>query len=72
MNTNLSNPEGLKDSECKKGMLSNWPPILNVPPEDLLGSKEGALNMGLLLSVSISHLEYMCDFTTETNIPIFY
>jgi hypothetical protein len=28
-------PEGLKDSECKKGMLTVRPPILYIPPIDL-------------------------------------
>ena len=33
-------PEGLKDSECKKGKLGIRPPILYVPPTDLLKTKE--------------------------------
>jgi hypothetical protein len=33
--THKSLPEGLKDSECKKGMLTIRPPIPYVPPIDL-------------------------------------
>ena len=33
-------PEGLKDSECKKGKLGIRPPIPYVPPTDLLKTKE--------------------------------
>ncbi len=35
-------PEGLKDSECKKGNLGVHPPILYVPPMDLLQAKENS------------------------------
>jgi hypothetical protein len=28
-------PEGLKDSECKRGNINNWPPISYVQPTDL-------------------------------------
>ncbi len=38
--TTLKSPEGLKDSECKKGQLSRRPPILYVPPIDLGTTKE--------------------------------
>ncbi len=36
MSVPLKSPEGLKDSECKKGNLSHRPPIPYVPPTDLL------------------------------------
>jgi hypothetical protein len=41
MSTNLkSPPEGLKNIECEKGTLPVWPPILYVPPTDLLKKRE--------------------------------
>jgi hypothetical protein len=40
MSTTLKSPNGLKNSECKKGQLSNWPPIRYVPETDLITSKE--------------------------------
>jgi hypothetical protein len=40
ISTNLNSPKGLKDSKCKKGQLSSWPPILYIPPLDLLTTKE--------------------------------
>ena len=33
-------PEGLKDSECKKGNLGIRPPVTYVPPSDLLQTLE--------------------------------
>ncbi len=36
MSVPLKSPEGLKDSECKKGNLSHRPPIPYVPPTELL------------------------------------
>jgi hypothetical protein len=36
MSVPLKSPEGLKDHECEKGNLSHRPPILYVPPTDLL------------------------------------
>jgi hypothetical protein len=40
----MKNPEGLKDSECKKGQLSSWPPIPYMPPTHLLVTKESSKN----------------------------
>ncbi len=40
MSTTLKTPDNLKDSECKKGQLSNWPPILYVPVVDTVTPKE--------------------------------
>jgi hypothetical protein len=40
MSTTLKAPDRLKDSECKKGQLSNWPPVPYVPPTDLVTTKE--------------------------------
>jgi hypothetical protein len=40
MSTTLKSPDGLKNSECKKGQLSNRPPIPYVPETDLVTSKE--------------------------------
>ncbi len=40
MSTTLKSLVGLKNSECKKGQLSNRPPIPYVPEMDLVTSKE--------------------------------
>jgi hypothetical protein len=40
MSTTLKSPDRLKDAECKKGQLSNWPPILYVPVTDIVTPKE--------------------------------
>jgi hypothetical protein len=40
MSTTLKSPDGLMNSECKKGQLSNRPPIPYVPEMDLVTSKE--------------------------------
>jgi hypothetical protein len=49
MSTTLKTPEGLKDSKCKKGQLSNWPPILYVPPTDLVTTMEAPENLKIKL-----------------------
>ncbi len=36
MSTSLKSPDGLKDTECKKGQLSHRPPIPNVPVVDVV------------------------------------
>ena len=41
--------EGLKDSECKKGILGACPPIPYVPPTDLLQAKENSDSIKLKL-----------------------
>jgi hypothetical protein len=40
MSTSLKSPDGLKDTECKKGQLSHWPPIPYVPVVDIVAPKE--------------------------------
>ncbi len=40
MSTNLKSTHMLKDAECKKGQLSQWPPILYVPVVDVITPKE--------------------------------
>jgi hypothetical protein len=40
MSTTLKAPDGLKDSECKKGQLSNRPPIPCVAKTDVVTSKK--------------------------------
>jgi hypothetical protein len=40
MSTTLKAPNRLKNSECKKGQLSNGPPIPYVPETDLVTSEE--------------------------------
>jgi hypothetical protein len=40
MSTNLKSPDIMKDAECKKGQLSQRPPIPNVPVVDVVKPKE--------------------------------
>jgi hypothetical protein len=40
MSTTLKAPDGLKNSECKKGQLSNWMPIPYAAEMDIAKSKE--------------------------------
>ncbi len=40
MSTNLKSPDVLKDAECKKGQLSQLPPIPYVPVVDVVTPKE--------------------------------
>jgi hypothetical protein len=40
MSTTLKTPKRQKDSKCKKGQLSIWPPVTYVPPMDLITTKE--------------------------------
>ncbi len=40
MSTSLKSPDGLKDAECKKGQLSNWPPTRYVSVVDIVTPKE--------------------------------
>jgi hypothetical protein len=40
MSTNLKSPDMLKDAECKKGQLSQRPPIPYVPVVDVVTPKE--------------------------------
>jgi hypothetical protein len=49
MTTVLKGPEGMKDSECKKGQLSSPPPITYVPLADLVTTKESSDNLKVKL-----------------------
>ncbi len=49
MTTALKSPKGLKDSKCKKEQLRDWPPILYVPPTDLVTTKESPDNLKIKL-----------------------
>jgi hypothetical protein len=40
MSATLKSPDGLKNAECKKGQLSNRPPIPYVPEVDIITPKE--------------------------------
>jgi hypothetical protein len=40
MSTTLKSPNGLKNTECEKGQLSNRPPIPYVPEVDIVTLKE--------------------------------
>jgi hypothetical protein len=40
MSTTLKSPEGLNNAECKKGQLSNRPPIPYVPEVDIVMPKD--------------------------------
>jgi hypothetical protein len=40
MSTTLKTPDGFNNAECKKGQLSNQPPILYVPEIDIITPKE--------------------------------
>jgi hypothetical protein len=55
MSTSLKSPDGLKDTECKKGQLSHWPPILHVPTVDILTPKEDPQVFKIKLP-DVSHL----------------
>jgi hypothetical protein len=49
MSASTKAPEGLKDSECKKGNLGVRPPIPYVPPMDLQQTKENTDTLKLKL-----------------------
>jgi hypothetical protein len=40
MSTSLKSLDGLKDAKCKKGQLSNQPPIPYIPVVDIVTPKE--------------------------------
>jgi hypothetical protein len=67
MSTTLKAPKGLKDSECKKGQLSSWPPIPYVPSTDLVTSKEESQSLKIKLSDgSVFNMSiYSCGSTKE-------
>jgi hypothetical protein len=50
MITSSKTPKGLKDSECKKGHVSNRPPIPYVPPTELLQTKDSTETLKIKLS----------------------
>jgi len=68
MSTILKTPDGLKDSECKKGQLSNHqPPILYVPVGDIITPKEDPQVLKVKLPEN-SHLSmpiYSCGNNKE-------
>ncbi len=49
MSTTLKSLKGLKDLECTKGQLSSQPPILYVPPTDLVTTKEAPESLKIKL-----------------------
>jgi hypothetical protein len=49
MSTTLKSPKGLKNAECKKGQLSNPPPIPYVPKVDIVTPKENPQNLKVKL-----------------------
>jgi hypothetical protein len=50
MSASSKTPEGLKDSECKKGHLGNRPPVPCVPPTDLLQTKDSSKTLKVKLA----------------------
>jgi hypothetical protein len=67
MSTTLKAPDGLKNSECKKGQLSNRPPIPYVAETNIITSKEELLVLKARLPKD-SHLNmpiYSCRNTEE-------
>jgi hypothetical protein len=67
MSTTLKAPNGLKDSECKKGQLSSWPPVPYVPPTDLITTKEELQSLKMkFLDGSVFNMSiYSCGNTKE-------
>jgi hypothetical protein len=55
MSTSLKSPDRLKDAKCKKGQLSNRPPIPYVPVVDIIMPKEEPQIFEVKLPVA-SHL----------------
>ncbi len=49
MITTLKTPKGLKDSKCKKGQLSSWPPIPYIQPMDLITTKKAPESLKIKL-----------------------
>jgi hypothetical protein len=49
MSTTLKTPKGLKDSKCKKGQLSSWPPVPVVLPMYLVTTKEAQKTLKIRL-----------------------
>ncbi len=72
MSTTLKSPDGLKNSECKKGQLSNWLPILYVPDTDIVMSKEELqiLKVRLPNNLRLNMPIYSCGNTKEYHTHI--
>ncbi len=49
MSTTLKAPNGLKDSECEKGQLNSQPPVLYIPPTNLVTTKEALESLKMKL-----------------------
>ncbi len=67
MSTSLKSSDGVKNAECKKGLLSNRPPIPYVPVVDILTPKEEPQVFKVKLSDK-SHLSipiYSCGNNKE-------
>jgi hypothetical protein len=60
MTTILKSPEGLKDSERKKGQLNSPPPIPDVPSTDLVVTKKSLINMNTMVIVSLNLTTSFC------------
>jgi hypothetical protein len=70
MSTNLKSPDGLKDAECKKGQLSNRPPILYLPVTDIITPKEDPQVYKVKLPDDF-HINMQINFhgTTKNTLP---
>jgi hypothetical protein len=67
MSTTLKAPNGLKNSECKKGQLGNWPPIPYDAETDIDTSNEEpqVLKIGLPDDSHLNMPIYFCGNTKE-------
>jgi hypothetical protein len=66
MSTTLKTPKRLKNSKCKKGQLSSQPPILYVPPMDLVTTKEVQETLKIKLpDVTIFNMAIFSQGNTE-------
>jgi hypothetical protein len=72
MSTNLKSPDVLKDAECKKGQLSQRPPIPYVPVVDVVTPKEEpqVLKVKLPDASHISVPIFSCGNTKEYLVHI--
>jgi hypothetical protein len=67
MSTTLKTPHGLNNAECKKGQLSNQPPIPYMPEVDIVMPKEEPQTLKVKLPDDF-HLNmpiYSCGNTKE-------
>jgi hypothetical protein len=60
MSTTLKAPDGLKNSECKKGQLGNRPPIPYIAERDIVMPKEEPQVMKVKLPETAT-----CPFTPD-------